>query len=294
MDSQYSGIANINGEMCSLLEAKIPLSDRGFLFGHSIFETLLVKNGKIVSWDYHFERMLFSCQEAFIKSPNKELLLEWAQNTVNENIKKSGFINKKTQLRIIISGGNSFDLSIKKDQQILPKSNVIIICRNVAGPSQENYLIGIKLKCMPDLRAPALVNIKSCSYLYNLISLENAKKNSFDDALFYNSKNVITESTTANFIWFDENFKVMSHAFQGNCLAGITLTRLITGLEKAKIVFDWNELNRTNIASVMGCAIISSIRGIVPVRQIDEYKFDTHTHNKFFEKLSQALQSEES
>ena len=294
MKTQYSGVANINGNICDIMEAKIPLSDRGFLFGHSIFETLLIKHGKIISWKFHFERMLFSCKEAFIHPPEEEELFKWSSIAVEENIKRSNIINEKAQLRIIISGGNSFDLAIKKQDGIYPKSNVMILCRNVSGPTKENYSNGIALKSFPDLRSPALIDIKSCSYLYNLIALEKARKEGFDDALFYNSNNILTESTTANFIWFDNNLKVSSIPFQGSCLAGITLTRLISGMQKMKISFDWSELNRTNIASVMGCAIISSIRGIVPIKQIDENQFDTHSQKHFFEKLNQALQSEES
>ncbi len=294
MKTEYSGVASINGNMSDLMDAKIPLSDRGLLFGHSIFETLLVKNGKIIGWNFHFDRMKLSCQEAFIQIPNEENLYKWAIIAVEENIKKSGILSEKAQLRIIISGGNSFDFPIKRNNQMLPNSNAMIICRNVAGPTKESYSNGITLKCVPDLRSSGLVEIKSCSYLYNLIALEKARKEGFDDALFYNSSNILTESTTANFIWFDKNLKVNSIPFQGSCLAGITLTRLISGMQKMKISFDWSELNRTNIASVMGCAIISSIRRIVPIKQIDENHFDTHSQKYFFDKLNQALQSEES
>lgn len=294
MKVQYSGISSVNGHVSDLMEAKIPLSDRGFLFGHSIFETLLVKNGKIMGWKFHFARMKLSCQEAFIRTPEEETLFKWAFTAVEENIKHSETISERAQLRIIVSGGNSFDLPIKRENQMLPEGNVIIICRNVTGPKKENYFNGISLKCIPDLRSPALIEIKSCSYLYNLIAIEKARKDGFDDALFYNSNNILTESTTSNFIWFDKDLKVNSIPFKGSCLAGTTLTRLISGMQKMKISFDWNELNRTNIASVMGCSIISSIRGIVPVRQIDENHFDTRSQKYFFDKLNQALQSEES
>ena len=205
MKFQYSGIASINGKITAINEATIPLSDRGFLFGHSIFETLLIKNGKIINWDSHFSRMKISCQKAIIQHPNEDTLYQWTRTVVEENIKQSEMINEKAQLRIIITGGNSFDLPIQKNSQGFNAPNVMIICRNVAGPSKENYENGIALKCFPDLRSQALVEIKSCSYLYNLIVLENARKEGYDDALFYSSNNIITESTTANFIWFNKN-----------------------------------------------------------------------------------------
>ncbi|MGY3803562.1 aminotransferase class IV [Pigmentibacter ruber] len=289
MTNEFFGVANINGKICPLSEAKIPISDRGFLFGHSIFETVLVKKGEIKHWDEHFARLLSSCKEAFILAPDKETLFSNVKETIQKNIQQTGEVSDKCQLRIIVSGGNSFDLGIKKTNNVLPSSNFIIICRNVTGPTQEQYLDGISLLCVKDLRSQGLIDIKSCSYLYNLIALESAKNAGYDDALFFNTENNISESTTANFIWFDKNLTVYSAPFKGLCLAGVTLSQLIAGLKKMQISFDWSVLNRANMSDVKGCGIISSIRGIVPVRKIDEHVFDVHSSHNFFLKLNQAL-----
>ena len=114
MSTQYTGVTSINGIVNNLEDAKVPLSDRGFLFGHSIFETLLIKSGKITNWDFHFKRLLFSCTQALIQIPNETELLEKSLNLIEENKKRSGIISEKTQLRIIVTGGNSFDLPIQK------------------------------------------------------------------------------------------------------------------------------------------------------------------------------------
>lgn len=293
MKSEYLGVASVNGKISDLSKAKIPLSDRGFLFGHSIFETLLIKNGRIISWQFHFERMKLSCKKALIKLPEENKLLNLCLDIVQENIKRSKIKSEKSQLRIIISGGNSFNLPLNINNNMSTQSNIIIICRNVSGPSKEEYLNGIKVKSIPDLRSPGLIEIKSCSYLYNLIALEMAHQEGYDEAIFYNDKNVITESTTSNFIWFDKDFMLKSTTFQGNCLAGVTLSRLISGLERMSMRFEWGELSRTNLSSVDGCGIISSIRGVIPIKQIDDYQYDVFKYRFFFEKLNQIIQFEE-
>ena len=292
MKNIFNGIANINGKLCNLNDASVPLSDRGLLFGHSIFETLLVHKGKIIDWNTHYERMKLSCEKSFIQIPKEHDLINEALKTVDENIKKSEQLYDKAQLRIIISGGNSFDFAIQRELNSLPPCNIYIICRNVSGPTKENYINGIKLKLVADLRSTGLVNIKSSSYLYSIIALENSRLDGFDDALYYNSNQIITESTTANFIWFDKNLNVYSAPFEGACLAGTTLSRLITGLKNFKISFDWKELNRAKIEELAGCAIISSIRGIVPVKQIENHHFDIQQFRTFFKSLNKALQSE--
>ncbi|BBH52086.1 aminotransferase class IV [Fluviispira sanaruensis] len=292
MSNQHNGISCINGIFTPINEAKIPISDRGFLFCHSIFETLLVKGDKIISWESHFERMKLSCESSFIKIPDENLLKDWCQHCAEINYNLSDPKPNKVQLRIIVTGGNSFDLGIKRMNETLPNPNVIIICRNTAGPSQDQYMQGISLKCLPDLRAQGLIDIKSCSYLYNLMCLEMAKKEGYNDALFYNNLNLITESTTANFIWFDEKNNVNSAPFKGSCLAGTTLSKLIQGMQKTNLLFTWKELNLKNLAEATGCGIISSIRGIVPVNKIDTTHFDIHSQKKLFEKLNKVLEEQ--
>jgi branched-subunit amino acid aminotransferase/4-amino-4-deoxychorismate lyase len=292
MSETFLGVANINGQFQSLQKAKIPLSDRGFLFGHSIFETLLVKNGKIIQWDQHFSRMKLSCTGAFIKIPNENILKKLAQETVQENIKKYKIIAEKAQLKIIISGGNSFIFPILRKNKILPQSNIIIICRNINTDFKRSN--SLSLKTLLDLRSSGLIEIKSCNYLYNLIALEMSRHEGFDDALFYNANGIVTECTTANFLWFDKEFCVYSTPFQGTCLAGTTLMSLIRGMKKNKIMFSWKELHRANISGIAGCAMISSVRSLVPVQKIDTISFPVDLQKEFFEKLFALLQDAES
>ena len=135
MGKEFLGVASINGELSSLEKANISISDRGFLFGHAVFETLLVNHGKLTHWEQHFNRLLISCSAAFILPPEQNTLLSQINNAIHKNITLSGFTSEKAQVRVIITGGNSFELGIKKTTHQLPSSNIVIICRNVSGPS---------------------------------------------------------------------------------------------------------------------------------------------------------------
>lgn len=290
MQIKHSGIVIINGKVTSLEQAQIPLTDRGFLFGHALFETILVYRGKIINWKAHADRLKQGCTKAFLSSPDEKSLFDLAKKAVDENIKQQGSIAEKISLRIIVTGGNSLDFSIHKKEGNLPESNVMIICRNAAGPSKEQYEKGIKLWPCPDFRNQALLNVKSNSYLFNLICLENALAAGFDDALFHKN-GFFTESTTANFIWFDQDQNVYSSPFDQNCLAGTTLSVLVRAFEKNKISFDWKALPLLS-TSISGCALVSSIRGIVPIKQIDQMQFDVQSKKDFFDKINQFLREE--
>jgi len=289
MTNPHAGIAVVNGSISLITEAKISLTDRGFLFGHAVFETILVSHGKIVALEHHLERLQHSCQRSLIKQPNKDELEKLALKAIEENISLSKSINPKMALRIIITGGNSLDLPIKRTQDELPDPNVILICRNIIGPTTENYTHGINLKSLLDVRPKELVDIKSCNYLFNIMALEDAYEHHFDDALFYDRDGIFTECTTANFIWFDDNHQIYSVPFKNNCLPGITLTLLIEALKESEIKFQWNSLTKDNLNLIAGCAILSSTRLILPVRKIDNTVFSIEKHADFFKQLNELL-----
>lgn len=300
MEIKKNGIVLINDKVTSLEEAQIPLTDRGFLFGHALFETILVYKGNIIHWKAHFNRLKQGCTKAFLSFPNEKSLFNLAKKAVDENIKQQGFIAEKISLRIMVTGGNSLDFPIQKKEGKLPESSIMIICRDAAGPSKEQYENGIKLYPCLDFRNQALLDVKSNSYLFNLMCLENARAHSFDDALFYKD-GFFTESTTANFIWFDQDQNVYSTPFDQNCLAGTTLSLLVNAFGKYKIPFAWKALPAplsspsaalSSRDLIAGCALVSSIRGILPIKQIDQIQFDVHSKKDFFDKINQILQEE--
>ena len=50
-------VANVNGHLSPLADAKISVSDRGFLYGDSIYEVVIVENGVAMFFEDHLERM---------------------------------------------------------------------------------------------------------------------------------------------------------------------------------------------------------------------------------------------
>jgi D-alanine transaminase len=280
------GIACVNGEFYRLNEAKIPLNDRGFLFGHSVFETLLIKQGKIISWEKHFQRLINSCQKSQIRIPNEIELKKIAEQCVEKNIELTKEISEKTALRIIITGGSSFELGIKRKNNLLPQSNFIFICRNI----KSTQFTSVALKSKKDMRSKAIWDVKSCNYLLNIIALDEANQDGYQDVLFFNSKHVYTESSSANFIWFNQDHEICSHPFDRNCLPGTTLQTLIEALKINGLTFKWTGLHRKQIELSKGCAIVSSTRLVLPVHRIDQHTFEIEKYDPFFKTLNRILE----
>ena len=69
-------------------------------------------------------------------------------------------------LKIIVSAGNSFDLS---DYHVDQKNNVYIVCRPIPNSLSNHFKNGIKLKSFKDERSSFLIDVKTCNYLFNFI-----------------------------------------------------------------------------------------------------------------------------
>ena len=65
----------LNGRFIPEAQAVVPISDRGFLYGDGLFETLLVRNGRPLWWTRHAERLERGAEFLRIKLPwtSKEL-----------------------------------------------------------------------------------------------------------------------------------------------------------------------------------------------------------------------------
>ena len=301
------GSAWVNGSLTKLSDATIPATDRGFLFGHSVFETVLVLNGKFILWNEHMERLQRGCAKALIQCPPPNDLLKWSKAVVEHNILLTQVTARKMQLRIVVSGGTGMNMALPQAHQDLSSTsqtpernkpnqlapNVVLMCRNAQLPAAQSYNKGISLKTHEDVRPAQLIDVKSCNYLWSVMALEAARDQGFDDALFYNAHNEITESTTANFIWFNNQKRVCSVPLKNNCLPGTTYLCLQRALAKTHQNVLEVPLTLGTLNNAKGGAILSSVRGLVPVQRINNILFDLSELASEFADLNALLEQEQ-
>ena len=76
-------VANVNGTLSLLEDAKIPVTDRGFLYGDSLYEVIIIENGFPIFLNEHLERTHKSAEKMRMKlSISDEELTEEIRRTV--------------------------------------------------------------------------------------------------------------------------------------------------------------------------------------------------------------------
>src|SRR5262245_32093076 len=75
-------LASLNGVQMPLSEAKVPVLDRGFLFGDAVYEVLRVYAGQPFLADEHFQRLARSLEEVRIRGVDVERLRRRMHETI--------------------------------------------------------------------------------------------------------------------------------------------------------------------------------------------------------------------
>ncbi|MFZ9519439.1 MAG: aminotransferase class IV [Silvanigrellaceae bacterium] len=286
----------IDGKTVPIESATIPVTDRGLLFGHAIFETMLAVGGDLVLWEEHHARLCAGALRARLGCPSEADLRNALQECMShfKNSCAHAF-SKRYSVRLILTGGDGLSLQPRRDDLgLLAPARIIVICRPSTGPSEETRKKGYALKVCADARSKELVDIKSCSYLWNLMCLDDAVIEGFDDALLVNPNGDISESTTASFIWMTKDDKVLCSAPQeNNVLPGTTLLCLQNALAALGHEIRWQALKVGHYENVLACALVSSVRGLVPVGRIDDFTFDVEAARETFDLWNEALKNEQ-
>jgi branched-subunit amino acid aminotransferase/4-amino-4-deoxychorismate lyase len=201
----------------------------------------------------------------------------------------------RVSVRLILTGGDGLTLApVRSESGQLFNGRIVVICKPASVMSDSQWHHGFTLKTCDDARNKELVDVKSSNYLWNMMCLDDALIEGFDDALFVNRSGEISEASTSSFVWMSRDEKCIYSAPQeSNVLPGTTLMCLQNALEALGHSIRWRALRTDNLAEAVACAVISSVRGLVPIRQIDQHAFDVVAFRQQLELWNQALYAEQ-
>ena len=78
---------NYNGAILSKEEMKLTYDNRAFKYGDSIFETIKIKNGRVVFWEEHYFRLMASMRMLRMEIP-LSFTLEFLQEEILKTTKE--------------------------------------------------------------------------------------------------------------------------------------------------------------------------------------------------------------
>ena len=260
------GVASVNGEVSSLDEARIPVTDRGFLYGDSVYEVFRTYGGVPFLGPEHWQRLQRSADLIHLQLNDsmQELHAEIARAIAawHERGARGDVYVRYAYTR----GGGPIDLNPPSD---LPLHRVIIV-KAVPDWPAHHYEQGVQLAIPSVRRNPVNAlspSIKGGNYLNNVLGVLEARKLGAEDCLLLNQDGYVTESSNSNVLFVIDG-AVVSPSAESGILAGLTKGVVEEMCKTAGIRYADKLLTVSDLAAATECVITSATREIVPVRSL--------------------------
>jgi branched-chain amino acid aminotransferase len=243
--------------------AQISIFDRGFLFGDSVYEVTRSYGKRFLFLHEHLIRMKRSCELLAIDYP--EQLLKADLDKLQSLIKDENYY-----LRIILTRGVDSEINLSPSNT--KKTTRILIAYPFKDYPRNWYEQGVSMQISKIKRNPVdslNPEIKSGNYLNNMLALQLAKQAGYYDAIMFNHQGHLTECTTSN-IWFIQDDVVCTPHLSNGLLSGITRAKILDILKLENIAFKEGHFNRNDLKNAQEVFLSSSTKEIVPITKIDQ------------------------
>ena len=252
-------IVYLNGNFMPLDEARVPVLDRGFIFGDGIYEVIPVYGGNILRLQGHLDRLDYSLEGIRMSSPLSHA--EW-KKVLNELIAKNG--GGDLQIYMQITRG------VAPRDHGFPKNltpTVFAMCSPLKPLPEHFTKQGARAITTEDIRWQ-FCHIKLTSLLANTTLRQFAIDRNADEAILYKDGKITEGSASTVFAVMDG---VLVTPPKDKCiLPGITRELILEICAKNNIRCTEQNIPFEKLAGCDEIWVTSSLREIVPVTTLDE------------------------
>ena len=265
---KFESMVNVDGVITSAADARVPVMDRGFLYGDSIYEVFRTYRGVPLFHDEHWARFERSAKLAHLTlTISKDQMIDEIRKTVRAT--NAAEQNRDVYVRYIVTRGEGpVDLFPRPELT----TRYVIIVKELPEWNPEFLRVGIRL-AIPETRRNATnaldPNIKGGNYMNNVLGIIEARMLGADDCLMLNDSGLITEASSSNvfFVMNNDNALVTPAETAGH-LRGLTKA----AVEKLCIEYDLQlraeDITMDLLMQTSECFITSSTREVMPVSSL--------------------------
>lgn len=252
----------LNGQFLSPDQAKIATNDRGFLLSDGLFETIRVYQGKPFALKEHWARLT---KAAEVLELPIELSYEKTEKIITELLDLNTLKGAEANLRLTITRGTGpRGLNYPDDT----KPTVMI----AAFPYVAHTIhpANVTISTIRRNEYSPLANIKSLSYLDNVLARREAVKQHFDEAILLNTQGNIVEASAANIFLVTKNDILVTPRLEDGALPGITRQMVLKLAAKNHIRTEERSIQPKELLTAKEIFLTNSIIEIQAIKQIQD------------------------
>ena len=242
----------INGALAD----KIPALDRGLAYGDGLFESIRFVAAVAPLWSRHMQRLTESCGRLRIPAPDTEQLWCEAREVVRDM--------PQSVVRITVTRG------IGERGYALPASpQPMRVVAAFAPPpvAREAYMHGVRLRvCTIRLaEQPLLAGMKHLNRLEQVLARAEWDDPTTADGVLCDSHGRVVSATMANLFVIVDGV-LLTPALDRCGVAGVARAEVLAAYPQTQV----GELTLDALLGASEVFLSSSVRGILPVRSLDE------------------------
>ena len=256
----------IDGAPVDAAEARVPVFDRGFLYGDSVYEVTRALHGVAFALDEHLDRLERSAAGLLMRTPPRAAI----EKAVVDTIAQSGLDD--AYVRIVVTRGAG---EIALDPACADEPRLIVIVRAPKPPPPEAYRDGVEVAIVGRTRyAPGVPTstidpqVKSGNYLGSVMAVAEARKRGAYEAILCDNVGRITEGSSSNFVIVCGG-RVSTPPLSVGLLEGITRRNVMRLLDREGIKWAEQALWPIDLHRADEAFLTSSVRGVVPIARAD-------------------------
>ncbi len=243
----------VNGQFLPAAKAKLGVEDIGLLRGFGIFDFFSVRGGKPLFMDFHLQRFIHSAEGMGLAMP---LDFEALKKTIHQLLLLNNTFD--AGIRLVLTGGYS------PNSYLPTQPNFFILEQNFSYPDQERYRKGVSLLFHQYTRE--IPEVKTTNYVVPILQAKKLQEAGAFDLLYHDGQEV-SESSRSNFFAVLPNQRILTP--NRNILKGITRQHVLEVAQFTNYTVAEGPLSLSDLAQAEEAFLTSTIKGILPVVQID-------------------------
>ncbi len=250
----------LNGDYLPLEEARIPIMDRGFLFGDAVYEVIPAYHAQLFRLDEHLQRLNNSLQAIGMENPLTSN--EWRtilQRLVGQQPESDQSVYLQVTRGIYAKRDHCFPEQTK--------ATVLAMCSPFGHPGSSTNIEGISAVTLDDIRW-RYCNIKTTALLANVLLRQRAVESNAAEAILIRNGHA-TEGAASNLFIVTDGLIITPPKSQ-DLLPGITRDVVLELAEQSGLIYQERDISEQLLKSADEIWLTSSTREIMPVIRLNE------------------------
>lgn len=255
---------------------RVPVDDRGLLYGDHLFETVAFVAGRAPLWDWHMARLQRDAERLQIPSPDPQELLDESRQVLDDA--------PRAVVRITLTRGSGGQAYFPPETT---RPRRILMRRPWPESIDRQRRFGLTVGTSPIRLASGstLAGIKHGNRLEQVLAAGRARKEGFDEALLFDADGCLVEAMASNVIvGLDDRVITPDTSRAG--VAGVGLAWL---REQGDVAIETGSIKADELARAQWAVVINSVVGIRPIATLDGRRLTIADECRRWQKLWDRL-----